>query len=1169
LAAQDISPEEVQKSRDTRERLVQEGIIEVEYDVPEYQLNSSEPIIEYSEYTNDDLSVNTEGSRATDFNDNGRRFYILGRKSTNVAEYHLSSSWNIESADFERELDISSEMGSEVQSGTVPHGLYIRKSDGEKMWILNRTEIWEYTLSKPWDISSASPTGYKDFSSDVTRGHDIDFSPNGKKLYVDDRITEVVFQFNLSSSWDVETAELDYAFDISGQQEAVRGTQFSPDGKRMFLMDTERQDILEYSVADPFDLRSASFLDSFSVASESSNPRGLTFKPDLTKYYVTDNTDNRVYEYEIIIVDPVESSLTLNKEKVIANGSAESRIIATLRDPSGNRISGRKVTLSSNSSNTTIDIVNSTTNSSGESRFDVSNTVQETVTYTARSGGVTINDQETVRYVTIDDEESSVSANRQKVIANGSAAGRITVIARDEDGDELENVKVRLESNSSDVDIDQIKKTTDSDGEAVFEVRSQTAETVEFSARGMGVDIDEKATIQYVKLDPEESSIASNKNKAHANGQEAVRIKIVALDKDGDELEGVEIDLVSNSDNINMEVIRGVTDSDGEAEFRITNTVPETVEIQARGVGETIDELLSIRFIPIDTDESEMSITREKILANGSAEAEITVTARDEDGEPFQNAEINIQQDGGNSTITNVQNTTDSDGVAMFKIKNKDTAEITYSARALGVTIAETVTAKFVTVDPDESTVTVNPVNVQADGDEESSITVKTRDKDGDLLEGARVVLQELNGNSTIADSEIITGSEGTAVFTVTNRTPQVVKYRVTAEGNEFPDDVTIGFIPIAPVSLSASSVQAREFQANWEMVQGADHYLIDVSKDSSFTNVVNSYNGFNTGNVTNFIVENVEPGTQYLYRVKAVSDDLVGANSEPIQTTTFPDTPNAVSATGRNALKFTANWESAAGARNYRLDVARDASFNNIIPEFKNIDVGSDLSWTVNNLEPATEYYYRVRSEASPRISEPSNTIETSTLTISSEQSEIVSDQLKVLANGDQSNELRITVQNDEGILLEGLTVILEQTDGNSEIEGLQPVTDDKGVAIFEVSSLTAGEATYSISAAGILIGEISVEFLENSGVLQLGDNFPNPFRNETILPLTVPNTMWVKIEVFNSLGLPVKTVVDEQLNQGHYEIHFESQELASGVYFYRLMTQDDVKTRKMLLVK
>jgi len=299
LSGQDISESEMEEFQKIREKLEREGYIRELQDpsLPEFA-NIEATIIDAS-YTNKSFAVSTTDSRSSDFNTDGTRFYILGRSSRNIIEYHLSTSWEIETAQYARELDISTEMGSAEQMFAVPHGLYIRKDDGLLMWVFNRTEIWEYTLSTPWNISSAQPTGYKDLNEFVSRSHDIDFKPDGTVLYVDDRINGSVYQFNLITPWDIETAQLDLVLDISAQQEAVRGIQLNPEGNRMYLMDTERKDILEYYLTTPFNIGTAAYIASYSVASQTSNPRGLTFKPDFTAFYVTATDNNTILQYQL------------------------------------------------------------------------------------------------------------------------------------------------------------------------------------------------------------------------------------------------------------------------------------------------------------------------------------------------------------------------------------------------------------------------------------------------------------------------------------------------------------------------------------------------------------------------------------------------------------------------------------------------------------------------------------------------------------------------------------------------------------------------------------------------------------------------------------------------------------------------------------------------------
>src|SRR5690625_7681621 len=77
------------------------------------------------------------------------------------------------------------------------------------MWIFNRIEIWEFDLETPWDIESASVNKHRVFKGDdgVVRGHDFDFSSDGKNLFIDDRGAAMVHHFTLSKAWVVVGAE--------------------------------------------------------------------------------------------------------------------------------------------------------------------------------------------------------------------------------------------------------------------------------------------------------------------------------------------------------------------------------------------------------------------------------------------------------------------------------------------------------------------------------------------------------------------------------------------------------------------------------------------------------------------------------------------------------------------------------------------------------------------------------------------------------------------------------------------------------------------------------------------------------------------------------------------------------------------------------------------------
>jgi hypothetical protein len=83
------------------------------------------------------------------------------------------------------------------------------------------------------------------------------------------------------------------------------------------------------------------------------------------------------------------------------------------------------------------------------------------------------------------------------------------------------------------------------------------------------------------------------------------------------------------------------------------------------------------------------------------------------------------------------------------------------------------------------------------------------------------------------------------------------------------------------------------------------------------------------------------------------------------------------------------------------------------------------------------------------------------------------------------------------------------------------------------------------------------------------LYQNFPNPFNPQTKIIYTLQQTDHVNIIIYNSLGQKITELVDRRQAPGRYSVIFDGSPLASGVYFYRLITGKSCQTRKMLLLQ
>jgi hypothetical protein len=80
---------------------------------------------------------------------------------------------------------------------------------------------------------------------------------------------------------------------------------------------------------------------------------------------------------------------------------------------------------------------------------------------------------------------------------------------------------------------------------------------------------------------------------------------------------------------------------------------------------------------------------------------------------------------------------------------------------------------------------------------------------------------------------------------------------------------------------------------------------------------------------------------------------------------------------------------------------------------------------------------------------------------------------------------------------------------------------------------------------------------------------NYPNPFNPTTKINFYLPMSGDVTLDIYNSLGSKVKTLVNQSLNSGDHTFEFDGADFSSGMYFYKLSTPVGVITKKMLLVK
>jgi uncharacterized membrane protein len=116
-----------------------------------------------------------------------------------------------------------------------------------------------------------------------------------------------------------------------------------------------------------------------------------------------------------------------------------------------------------------------------------------------------------------------------------------------------------------------------------------------------------------------------------------------------------------------------------------------------------------------------------------------------------------------------------------------------------------------------------------------------------------------------------------------------------------------------------------------------------------------------------------------------------------------------------------------------------------------------------------------------------------------------------------------------------------------------LQTMASNISAAVQKYQSLFASVEDIELSAKGI----------------NLGQNYPNPFNLSTTISYQLPCDGFVSLKIYNAIGNEAATLVNSQQTGGTYTIHYNAKDLTSGVYYYTLKFNEQVKSHKMFLVK
>ena len=255
------------------------------------------------------------------FNDDGTKMYVCGESSDKVYQYSLSSAYDLSTASYDSvSLDVSSQQGA-------PRSV-VFNNDGSALYIVGTSAaaVHQYTLSTEYDLSTGSYASKTvSVSTQELYPCGVIFNNDGASMYVVGSQNETVYQYTLSTPFDVSTASYaSKSLDGSSEQSSSTGLAFNSDGTKIFIIGETPTKIFQYTLSSAYDMSTGSY-DSVSYTySEGTVPRDIVWGNSGNKFYIPDSGPDDIYQYTAGggASSSVNAGLALSATQLLLNGDS-------------------------------------------------------------------------------------------------------------------------------------------------------------------------------------------------------------------------------------------------------------------------------------------------------------------------------------------------------------------------------------------------------------------------------------------------------------------------------------------------------------------------------------------------------------------------------------------------------------------------------------------------------------------------------------------------------------------------------------------------------------------------------------------------------------------------------------------------------------------------------
>ena len=233
--------------------------------------------------------------RGIRFSPDGLKVFISFFSTTvgEIRQYNLTMPWDLSNVNFSTPNSILAANNAFT---------FDIRSDGTVIYIANANVITAYTLPTLWSLTGAVVVAPTYTNADIGTIYGMRFGNSGKNLYLIGVTSTIIRQYSLTTPWNISTANTTSSTTLSTTAQTVSNlydVAFDSTGTKMIVVGTGNNTVVKYNLSSAWNILSASFTtgESYSVSGQTSLAKSLDFKNDGSKMYISDDTNNRIYQY--------------------------------------------------------------------------------------------------------------------------------------------------------------------------------------------------------------------------------------------------------------------------------------------------------------------------------------------------------------------------------------------------------------------------------------------------------------------------------------------------------------------------------------------------------------------------------------------------------------------------------------------------------------------------------------------------------------------------------------------------------------------------------------------------------------------------------------------------------------------------------------------------------